>query len=158
MESTDLGKRLESAFVDRVEWTARSQKRLYVSIAPAQLYPVFDWLRENIPGFRLGTSTGIDLREGVGVFHHFVVNGMPLVVTLKVIASKPDPRVPSLAAKIPSARWIEREMAEMLGIEFEGHPDPRRLLKAEAFSDIYPQRRGFDTRAFKESIGERLDF
>ena len=158
MESADLGKRLENEFADRIEWTARSTKRLYVSLSPDALYPVFDWLLEHVPGLRLGTSTGIDLREGVGVFHHFAINGTAQVVTLKVIAPKPDPRVPSLAARIPSAKWIEREMAEMLGIEFEGHPDPRRLLKAEAFSDTYPLRREFDAHEFKESIGERLDF
>jgi len=158
MESADLGKRLECEFADRIEWTARSAKRLYVSLAPDMLYPVFDWLREHVPGFRLGTSTGIDLREGVGVFHHFPINGKAQVVTLKVIAPKPDPRVPSLAAKIPAAAWIEREMAEMLGIEFEGHPDPRPLLKAEDFPDTYPLRRGFNVPEFKESIGERLDF
>ena len=158
MQASDLGTRLAEEFAERIEWTARSPKRLYVSMAPDTLYPIFDWVREHVPGFRLGTSTGIDLREGVGVFHHFVINGTPLVVTLKVVAPKPNPRIPSLAAKIPSARWIEREMAEMLDIEFEGHPDPRPLLKAEAFPDTYPLRRGFDVPEFKESIGERLDF
>ena len=158
MKSEVLGRRLENEFAGRIEWTARSPKRLYVSMAPDMLYPVFDWLRANIPGFRLGTSTGIDLREGVGVFHHFPINGTAQIVTLKVIARKPNPRVPSLAAKIPSALWIEREMAEMLDIEFEGHPDPRPLLKAEAFPDTYPLRRDFNAREFKESIGERLDF
>ena len=158
MDSTKLGERLAKEFGDRIEWTPRSPKRLYVSMAPDALYPVFDWLRENVPGFRLGTSTGIDLREGVGVFHHFPINGTAQIVTLKVIAPKPDPKVPSLAAKIPAARWIEREMAEMLDVEFEGHPDPRTLLKAEAFPDTYPLRREFNPREFKESIGERLDF
>ena len=158
MDASKLGHRLECEFAKRIAWTARSPKRLYVSLEPEMLLQVFDWLGESVPGFRLGTSTGIDLREGVGGFHHFPINGTPLIVTLQVVASKPDPQVPSLAARIPSAAWIEREMAEMLGVEFVGHPDPRPLLKAEAFPDIYPLRRDFDTREFKESIGERLDF
>ena len=93
------------------------------------------------------------------MFHHFVVNGTPLVVTLKVLAPKPDaPRAVARREDPLRPRWIEREMAEMLDIEFEGHPDPRPLLKAEAFPDTYPLRRDFDVPEFKESIGERLDF
>lgn len=158
MDAADLGKRLEGEFPDVVKWTARSPKRLCVSLPCDHLYDVFDWIRDNVPGFRLGTSTGIDLREGVGVFHHFVVNETPLVVTLKMVAPRPDPHMPSLAAKIPSADWIEREMNDMLGIVFEGHPDLRRLGKAKAFSNDYPLRRDFDVPAFKERIGELPEF
>jgi len=155
MDATTLGKRLEEAFGDRLAFRARTPHRLYVSLAPDDLLDVFDWLRETVPGFRLGTSTGIDLRDGVGVFHHFAINGEALVVTLKVIADKPDARVPSLTSRIPAASWIEREIHEMLDVDFEGHPDLRRLLKAAAFPQVFPLRRDFDPAAFKESIGER---
>jgi Ni,Fe-hydrogenase III component G len=158
MDATKLGKRLDCELETNLEWTARSPKRLYVSVPPEHLYEVFDWLLANLPGFRLGTSTGIDLREGVGVFHHFPVNGTPLVVTLKVLAPKPNPHVPSLAVKIPSAGWIEREIHDLLGVVFDGHPDLSRLVKAEAFPDTFPLRRDFDAHEFKESIGEHLDF
>ena len=53
---------------------------------------------------------------------------------------------------------MKTKICEMLDIEFEGHPDPRPLLKAEAFPDTYPLRRDFNAREFKESIGEHLDF
>ena len=158
MDATKLGKRLDCELETSLEWTARSPKRLYVSVPPEHLYEVFDWLLSNLPGFRLGTSTGIDLREGVGVFHHFPVNGTALVITLKVVAPKPNPHVPSLAAKIPAAGWIEREIHDLLGVVFDGHPDLSRLVKAEAFPDTFPLRRDFDAHEFKESIGEHLDF
>ena len=119
---------------------------------------VFSWCRERVPGFRLGTSTAIDLRDGIGVFHHCAVHGEALVVTLKVLAPKPDPTVPTLATIVPAAEWIEREMHDMVGVVFTGHPDLRRLVKAEAFSDTFPHRRGFEPKAFKESIGERPEF
>ena len=40
----------------------------------------------------------------------------------------PGPRVPTVSDLYPTADWHERETAEMFGIEFVGHPDPRRLL------------------------------
>lgn len=158
MDASELGASLKATFGEGVEWTCHSAKRLYVSIPPERLLGVFDSLRERLPGFRLGTSTAIDLRDGIGVFHHFVVNGTPLVITLKVFARKPDPHVPSLTPRIPAASWIEREMHDLLGVVFEGHPDLRRLVKAEAFPDVHPLRRDFDPKAFKESIGERLPY
>ena len=158
MDATALGTRLTETFGDGAPWAARSYKRLYVSIEPELLYPVFDWMTEALPGFRFGTTTAMDLREGVGVFHHLLVNGTPLVITLKIVAPKPDPTVPSLAARVPAAAWIEREVADMIGVVFEGHPEPYRLVKAEAFPDDYPMRRDFDVAQFKEDIGELPDF
>jgi len=158
MTATELASRLAEAFPGKVEAVARSPKRLYVGIAAGDLRGIVAWLGENVPGLRLATSTGIDLREGVGVFHHFAINGQALVVTLKVIAPKPDPVVPSLAPTLAAAAWIEREMHDLLGVRFEGHPDLRRLVKAAAFPDVFPLRRDFDPAAFKESIGERPAF
>ncbi len=158
MDAATLGGDLATAFPDRLEWSDRSPKRLYVNVRPEDLVEVVSWLRAHHAGCRLGTSTGIDLREGVGVFHHFVINGEALVITLKTVAPRPEPQIPSLAASIPAASWIEREIHEFLGVDFVGHPDPRRLLKAEAFSDTFPLRREFDPAAFKESIGERSEF
>jgi NADH-quinone oxidoreductase subunit C len=158
MDATRLGQRLEIAFPDGVRWTARSPKRLYVVVPADALLDVFEFFRSGIHGFRLGTSTVIDLYDGVGVFHHFAINGQPLVVTVKCILPKPDPKIPSLAARIPAADWIEREMHDLAGVEFVGHPDPRRLVKAAAFPDTLPLRRDFDPAAFKESIGERPEF
>mgnify|MGYP001820416793 CR=1 FL=1 len=158
MDANALGARMAEAFGEEVAWAAHSVKRLYVSLAPSQLYPVFDWLRAELPRLRFGTSTAMDLREGIGVFHHLAVNGSPLVITLKVVTPKPNPVIPSLTVRVPAAGWIEREMIELVGVTFEGHPHPDRLVKAEAFPDTFPLRRDFDVNRFKEDIGELPDF
>ncbi len=157
-DADDLAGRLRDAFDDRVHPRARSAKRLYADVATGDLVRVVHWLRASVPGLRLATSTVLDQRDGVAVFHHFAINGRPLVVTLKVLARKPDPVLPSLAPFLSAANWIEREMHDMTGVAFDGHPDLRRLVKAAAFPHVHPLRRNFDTTSFKESIGERLDF
>ncbi|MBK8980321.1 MAG: NADH-quinone oxidoreductase subunit C [Planctomycetes bacterium] len=156
--ASELATELQRIFGDAVDCVARSPRRLYVGVPPERLLEVFEQLRAWHPGFRLATSTVLDLREEIGVFHHFAINGESLVVTLKVMARKPDPSVPSLAPRIPAANWIEREMHDLTGVRFVGHPDPRRLVKAAAFPDVHPLRRDFDPVAFKEEIGEHLDY
>jgi NADH-quinone oxidoreductase subunit C len=57
-------------------------------------------------------------------------SGAAVLVTTRVAV--PPGRVPSVTALFPAAAWHERETAEMFGIEFVGHPDPRPLLLRSA--------------------------
>jgi len=158
MDALTVENRLREAFGARVCPAVRSPKRLYASLDVADLREVARWLRSNLAGCRLATSTGIDLRDGVGLYHHFAVNGSALVITLKVLLPKPDPHAPSLAGEIAAADWIEREIHDLLGVVFDGHPDGRRFLKAECMSGEFPLRRDFDPAEWKERIGERPEF
>lgn len=47
---------------------------------------------------------------------------------IKALLPKQSSRLPSVSGVYPAANWHERECAEMYGIVFEGHPDPRHIL------------------------------
>ncbi len=47
---------------------------------------------------------------------------------VKVMLSEHDPRIPSAVPVYRNANWLEREIYDLFGIVFEGHPDLRRLL------------------------------
>jgi NADH-quinone oxidoreductase subunit C len=53
-----------------------------------------------------------------------------------------EPRVRSVVDLFPTADFQEREAYDMFGVEFDGHPDPRRILMPEDYEG-YPQRRDF---------------
>lgn len=52
-----------------------------------------------------------------------------------------DDRVPSLATQMPGLAWHEREAAELFGVTFVGHPDPRPLLREPGATPPDPLRR-----------------
>ena len=63
-------------------------------------------------------------------------------ITVKVRVSLEAPNVPSVTPDWPTANHQEREVYDMFGVIFEGHPDLRRILMPEDYEG-YPQRRDF---------------
>ena len=109
-------------------------------------------------GSRLGTATGIDVRDGMDVLYHWIFErfdggaaGEPVegqsgvVVTLKVLAARPEIEIESIANVVVAANWIEREMHDLLGVNFRNHPDMRRLLLDDSWPEgVHPLRKDFD--------------
>ena len=58
-------------------------------------------------------------------------------------------KIPSITKIFPSANWMEREVFDMYGIEFENHPDLRRILTDYNFKG-YPLRKDFPLTGFNE--------
>mgnify|MGYP000222445257 CR=1 FL=1 len=54
-----------------------------------------------------------------------------------------NPKIPTLSGIWEAANWYEREAAELFGIVFEGHPDPRPLLLYDDWNYGYPMRKGW---------------
>jgi NADH-quinone oxidoreductase subunit C len=74
-------------------------------------------------------------------------------ITVKTMLNEPDLNVPSAYGLWKGADWMEREVYDMYGIVFDGHPDLRRILMPEGFVG-YPLRRDYPLRGY----GERHNF
>jgi NADH-quinone oxidoreductase subunit C len=59
---------------------------------------------------------------------------------LKVRVSEDDAHVPTVTGVWSTANWHEREVFDMMGISFDGHPDPRRIITAEQVYDEVEER------------------
>lgn len=64
---------------------------------------------------------------------------------LKVEVSEEDPKVDSVTPVWSGANWLEREVYDMFGIQFPGHPDLRRILMPEDY-EPFPLKKDFDVR------------
>ena len=79
---------------------------------------------------------------------------------LKVPVDERSAELPSVTPVWKGADWLEREVYDMFGIRFRGHPDLRRILMPEDY-DHFPLRKDFDVRnrepskrSFKRALEE----
>jgi NADH-quinone oxidoreductase subunit C len=95
--------------------------------------------------------TGIDhpdRPQRFDVVYHFLSMYRNHRIRVKVKVAE-DEMVPSLIGLFPAANWFEREVFDMFGILFSGHPDLRRILTDYGFRG-YPLRKDFPTTGYTE--------
>ncbi|MBM4017487.1 MAG: hypothetical protein FJ288_04020 [Planctomycetes bacterium] len=146
------GAAVQSAVLSRVlsslggmvtEFEEQNPRRGWVRIDPARVREMARLMTDE-QGARLATATGIEVRDGIDVLYHWALDAEQYVVTVKALAARPSLQIDSVGQDLPAALWIEREMHDLLGAEFRGHPDMRRLILADDWPEgVYPLRRGF---------------
>ena len=72
---------------------------------------------------------------------------------LKLRLPERDPAVASVVAIWPAANWLEREVWDMMGIRFDGHPDLRRILMWEGYP-FHPLRKEFPLAGLPSDVPE----
>ncbi|RKY62751.1 MAG: hypothetical protein DRP95_00780 [Candidatus Latescibacterota bacterium] len=137
--------KIKVQFKDKIlSFYEHSPKRVYITVAPEDAFDMCKYVFEECGG-RLATASGVDTPDGIEILYHFGMDGQGMVLTVKTkIPTRENPKIKSIATFLPGAVWIEREIHEMLGVEFEGHPDMRRLLLPDDWPEgVYPLRRDF---------------
>jgi Ni,Fe-hydrogenase III component G len=135
-----LSNEFESGIINVFE---KSEKRLYVEVEPKLIAKIASHLFSSL-GARFNIASGVDTRFHMEILYHFTFEEINLIVSLRVKLDKDKPEIDSLAPLFEGANWIEREMNELLGINFIGHPDLRRLLLSDDWPEgVYPLRRDY---------------
>lgn len=97
--------------------------------------------------------------ERFGVSYHLYSLLYNRRLRLKIFVPEDDTTAPSVTNVWPGANWLEREIYDMMGITFDGHPDMRRLLMPDDW-DGHPHRRdyplGYETIQFSFNVEEIL--
>jgi len=98
-------------------------------------------------GARFVTSVATDFirrSNKLEVSHIFSFDEERLTFVVKTQVDATEPSVESISPIIPGANWSERECHDMLGIDFTGHPDSRRLILADDWPQgVHPLRKDF---------------
>ncbi len=91
----------------------------------------------------LSSVTGADYLEFLeSVYHFYSTEKRTGPLTLRVRVKRDHPHVPSLTKLFRSAEFQEREAYDLLGIVYDGHPDPRRIFLWEGFEG-HPLRKDY---------------
>ncbi|MEM9198284.1 MAG: NADH-quinone oxidoreductase subunit C [Pseudomonadota bacterium] len=138
---------------DAVEGMQIAHGELSLDVARSELPDLVSFLRDDQA---CGFTTLIDIcgvdhpdrERRFDVVYHFLSMRQNIRLRLKV-AVRESEIVPSINALHPSANWFEREVFDMYGVMFSGHPDLRRLLTDYGFRG-HPLRKDFPTTGYVE--------
>jgi len=140
---------------------ASGSDQLYLSVLADRLIEVMAFLRddERTRFEQLIDLTCVDYlqlpqaRERFGVVYSLLSLTYEHRLWVKCFVNDPDPQVPSVTGIWKGANWLEREVYDMFGIRFTGHPDLRRILTWDGFQ-AHPLRKDYPLRG----QGERVDY
>ena len=151
---------LAQALGEGVFTSARFRDNLRLYVPPSRLTELLNVLKSRC-GFNLLSELGATDylgypgRTRARFEVHYVLKNLEsaALLVVKCGVDDPDPALPTAIAIWPGADWMEREVFDMFGIRFNGHPDLRRILMPDEFA-AYPLRKDYPLRG----RGERHNF
>ena len=116
--------------------------RIYLLCEAENAYDVNRFLFEQVPA-RFVTATGIDSNDCFEIIYHYSYDQTGCIINLKAfIRDRDNPSIESITPFLPAAEWIEREIHDILGIDFKNHPNLKRLILADDWPEgVYPLRK-----------------
>lgn len=118
---------------------------VYVSVIPSAIQNVCERIYNRGARFVSSAATDrIKKNNKLELSHFFSFDAESLTCIVKTQIDAAAPSVQSISSVIPGANWAERECQDMLGIEFIGHPDSRKLILADDWPQgVHPLRKDF---------------
>jgi NADH-quinone oxidoreductase subunit C len=156
---SDLAGRLREHFGEQITELSTYLGQSFLVAEPAAVIPILEFLKLEEDFDYLVDVTAVDYpkREArfdlVYILYSFARNERIRVKTMVAEGARPATAVTVHLA----ANWLEREVFDMFGIQFEGHPDMRRILLPEEWEG-YPLRKDYsilqqDQRWVQENLG-----
>lgn len=151
-----LARQLEDRFGQDLTVQPQTSDHLTVSTSPGKIPEVLECLKNQTQPRhqRLEDLTAIDEsarredkdRGGYSMVYQVLSFDSATRVRVKAELNGSNPKAPSLTGVWPSANWYEREVYDLFGIEFEGHPDLKRILLPPEWEG-HPLRKDYQGRA-----------
>ena len=122
---------------------AKTGYHLEVTASPAQMPAVAQAMLEQ--GCFLESLTALDMRESFTLVYHFA-NFDELCRTVVHASLVKEAQAPTISQVYPGADWYEREVYDLFGIKFAGHPNLKRILLPDD-ADFHPLLKDFGAEA-----------
>ena len=155
---SDLAREVKERFGDRIIETSTYLGQNFIVVKPDSAVPALEYLKLEADFDYLVDITAVDWPKRadrfdvVYIIYSFARNERVRIKTFVADGYKP---VTAVGVHL-TANWLEREVFDMFGIEFEGHPDMRRILLPEEWQG-YPLRKDYgilqqDDRWVRENL------
>lgn len=143
---------LKEKFSDKIiEARVQRERRVFVTIDPKALLEVMKYLAHEKGYKHISTISGLDLGKNLGVIYHLLEDNITL--SLKIEIPKENPRISTITSIIPGAVLYEREVHDLFGVVFRGHPDLSPLVLPEDWpKGLYPLRKEYKIEDIKAKI------
>lgn len=143
---------MKQRFLTEAEFSRLKEKFPTVSIAEGtrptiyvgggELIPLVQFLKAELAFTHLSCLTAVDFKDAIDVVYYLFSEPLDACACVKVRLDRERPVVPSLTSVFPGAEFEEREVYDLMGVCFSGHPDLRRILMPEDFEG-HPLRKDF---------------
>lgn len=122
-------------------WQETNSRRIYFTIDKKDIFKTVEFMFRKL-GLRFAIASGMEMATDFEILYHFSYDKTGEIYSMRVlIEDKKNPEIDSISSIFPGAEWIEREMWELLGINFKGHPNLKHLLLCEDWPEgEYPLR------------------
>ncbi len=122
-----------------------NEKRIYITVDKQDIKECADIIFHRLDG-RYIIASAIDNCGSFEILYHFGFDRYGAVVSLRVFLEREKPEISSLTDIIPGIVYIEREIWELFGISFTGHPGLKHfLLRDDWPEEKYPLRKNITT-------------
>jgi len=144
MNQEELNNRLSEIKDKLINIEPTMDSRIFLLCEAENSFAVSKFLFQDL-ALRFVIATGIDSEDCFEILFHYSNDETGCVVTVKAfIRDRENPSIESITPFIPAAEWIEREIYDILGIDFKNHPNMRRLILADDWPEgVYPLRKDF---------------
>ena len=132
---------------EAVVGTRYAHEQAMLDVAPERVHDVVEYLAREAdePFERLASVHGVDYlpdEPRLGVHYELLSMQRAERLSVRTRLGVDEPELPTIVDLFPGADFQEREVFDMFGVRFDGHPDLRRILLPEDYVG-YPQRRDF---------------
>jgi len=145
MTADTILRKMAERFGDRMlKSEIRSPRRVYVDIYPKEIVDITRFLFKEL-GFRFNIASGVDDMDGIEILYHFSCDASGVIVSVRaILKDRENPRIDTITGVTRSAWWIEREIHELFGVEFDGNSYMRPLLLGDDWpKGVYPMLKSF---------------
>jgi NADH-quinone oxidoreductase subunit C len=123
------------------------ETRLSVHINPGAIVDVARFMHVHLR-LRFIIASAMHTGKGIEILYHFSDDATGVIINVQVVLDGNKPEIESLTGLFAAANWIEREMHEILGINFRNHPNLEKLLSEGNWAEgVYPYRKSNKSKA-----------